>query len=114
MAKFLDKLIAEGYCDSRGAAVCASIVSLPNWESKFRIVLLCIKNECLSFYEIDLKNNIGKRVAIVEIPRTENFVLKANVFIQLLSFDYEGKHYEFTNFGAHKVLKQAFSEELNK
>lgn len=114
MAKFIDKLIAEGYCDSRGAAVCASVVSLPNWESKFRIVLLCVKNETLSFYRIDMKNNIGERVAAVEIPKTENFVLKANVFIQLLSFDYQGQHYEFTNFGAHKVLKQVFAEKLGK
>lgn len=113
MNKLLEKLITEGYCDSRGAATCATIMALPNWESKFRVVLLCVKNEYLYFYEIDIKNNVGKRVAIVEISKVENFVLKANVLIQLLSFDYEGKHYEFTNFGNHKVLKQVFAEECN-
>ncbi|MBE5895443.1 MAG: hypothetical protein E7285_07220 [Lachnospiraceae bacterium] len=114
MEKFVDTLFAGGYCDRRGGAVCATIVSLPNWESKLGIVLLCVKNEYLNFYEIDFKSNIGKKVAGVEIAKAENFVFKANFFVQLLSFDYEGKHYEFTNFGNHKALKQVFAEERDK
>ncbi len=111
MAKLLDKLLAEGYCDSRAAATCATIVALPGWKKKFKVTLLCVKDNYLSFYEIDLKNNVGERVAFVEIVKLENFVLKANLWTQLLAFDYEGDHYEFTNFGNHKVLKQVFAEE---
>lgn len=45
----IDDLITEGYCDSRRAAVCATIVSLPNWKSKLGIALLCVKDNYLSF-----------------------------------------------------------------
>lgn len=114
MAKSIEELIAEGYCDARGAVVGATIVSLPNRKSKFRIVLLCIRDDFLYIYATDLKGNIGERVAVVEISKTENFILKANFWNQLLSFDYEGQHYEFTNFGAHKLLKQVFAEERSK
>ncbi len=114
MAKLIDKLLAEGYCDSRGAATCATIVSLPGWKKKFGVALLCVKDNYLSFYEIDLKSNVGERVAFVELAKVENFVLKASFFVQLLAFDYEGIHYEFTNFGNHKVLKQVFAEETDK
>ena len=114
MAKLLDKLMEEGYCDGRAATTCATIVALPGWVSKLRVVLLCLKDNYLSFYEIDLKNNVGRRVAFVELAKVENFVLKANLLVQLLAFDYEDKHYEFTNFGNHKVLKQVLAEEMNK
>lgn len=113
MAKLLDKLLAEGYCDNRGAATCATS-AIPGWKKKFKVALLCIKDNYLSFYEIDLKNNIGERITFVEIAKLENFILKANMFVQLLAFDYEGAHYEFTNFGNHKVLKQVFAEERSK
>lgn len=114
MSKLMDKLLTEGYCDSRAAATCATIVSLPGWKKTFRVTLMCVKENYLSFYEIDLKNNVGERVAFVEIAKLENFVLKANLWTQLLAFDYEGEHYEFTNFGNHKVLKQVFAEERSK
>lgn len=114
MAKFIDKMILEGYCDSRGAATCASIRSLPNWTSNLGIVLLCIKDGILSFFEYDFKGNVGNRVAFVEISRTENFIIIANMLVQELSYDYEGQHYGFTNFSNHKVLKKTFEEELNK
>lgn len=114
MAKFIDKMVSEGYCDSRGAATCASIRSLPNWDSKLGIVLLCVKDGILSFYEIDFKSNVGKRVAFVEISKTENFIIIANLLVQELSFDYKGQHFSLTNFSNHKVLKKVFEEELNK
>jgi len=110
----IEKLITEGYCDSRGASACASIISLPGWESKFRIVLMCVKDEYLNFYETDIRNNIGNRVASVEISKAENFVFKANLWTQVLAFDYEGQHYEFTNFGNQKIFKQVFEEERSK
>lgn len=110
----IDDLITEGYCDNRRAAVCASVVSLPNWKSKLGVALLCVKDNYLSFYEVDLKNNIGDRVGFVELAKVENFILKANVFVQLLCFEYEGEYYEFTNFGNHKILKQVFAEECDK
>lgn len=110
----IDDLITEGYCDSRRAAVCATIVSLPNWKSKLGIALLCVKDNFLSFYEVDLRNNIGDRVGYVELAKVENFILKANFLIQRLSFEYEGEYYEFTNFGNHKILKQVFAQECKK
>lgn len=111
MAKSMEELIAEGYCDSRGVFVGATAVSLPNFDSKFRIVLLCIRENYLNIYKTDLKGNIGERVASVEISKTEDFILNANFFSQLLSFNYEGQHYEFTNFPAKKLLKQVFAKE---
>ena len=107
----IEDLITEGFCDSRGGAVCATIVSLPGWKAKLGICLLCVKENVLSFYEVDLRNNIGECAGFVELKRAENFVFKANFWTQLLAFDYEGAHYEFTNFGNHKVLKAVFAEE---
>ena len=92
----------------------ATAVSLPNFDSKFRVVLLFVKGNYLSIYKTDIKGNIYERVAIVEIAKLENFVLKANFFVQLLSFDYEGQHYEFTNFPASKLIKEVFAEERSK
>ena len=114
MGKSRDELIAEGYCDSRGVVVGATAVSLPNFDSKFRVVLLFAKGNYLSIYKTDIKGNIYERVTIVEIAKLENFVLKANFFVQLLSFDYEGQHYEFTNFPASKLIKEVFAEERSK
>ena len=114
MAKSLKELILEGYCDSRGAVTGATVNSLPGWESRSAITFMCIKDNYLNFYEIDFKGNIGKRVAVVEIAKLENFVFKAKFLVQFLAFEYEGKYYEFTNFGNHKVLKRVFEEERNK
>ncbi|MBE5884499.1 MAG: hypothetical protein E7291_08845 [Lachnospiraceae bacterium] len=76
MGKTRDELIAEGYCDSRGVVVGATAVSLPNFDSKFRVVLLLIKGNYLSIYKTDMKGNISERVAIVEIAKAENSRLK--------------------------------------
>ena len=117
MALFLkiEDLIAQGYCDARGATTCATVVKFPEGKrKKAGILMLTVKDDFLHIYEIDLKNNIGDRVAFIEIKKAENFILKANMFVQLLAFDYGGEYYEFTNFGNHKKLKQAFEEERNK
>ena len=114
MAKSLKELILEGYCDGRGAVTGATVNSLPGWESKSGVVFMCIKDNFLGFYEIDFKGNVGKRVAVVEIAKLENFVFKAKFLVQFLSFEYEGKYYEFTNFGNHKALKRVFAEERGK
>ncbi len=115
MFRKIEDLINLGYCDSRGAATCASVTRFPEGRrKKVGVLLLTVKDDYLHIYEIDLKSNIGDRVAYVEIKKAENFVLKANMFIQLLAFDYEGEYYEFTNFVNHKKLKQAFAEEREK
>ncbi len=115
MFRKIEDLISLGYCDSRGAATCASVTSFPEGRrKKLGVLLLTVKDDYLHIYEVDLKNNIGDRVAYAEIKKMENFVLKANMFIQLLAFDYEGEYYEFTNFVNHKKLKQAFAEEREK
>ncbi len=116
MFRKIEDLISLGYCDSRGAATCASVISFPEGRrtKNFGVLLLTVKDEYLYIYEVDLKNNIGDRVVYVEIKKMENFILKANMFIQLLAFDYEGEYYEFTNFVNHKKLKLAFAEEREK
>ena len=112
----IEDLITQGFCDQRGAATCASVSSFPEGKrtKKFGVLLLTVKDEYLHIYEVDLKNNIGDRVAYLEIKRMENFILKANMLIQLLAFEYEGEYYEFTNFTNHKKIKQAFAEEREK
>ena len=40
MAKFQDKLVSDGYCDSRGAGFCATATKLPNGE--YGVVALCV------------------------------------------------------------------------
>ncbi len=111
----IEDLIGLGYCDSRGAATCASVSSFPEGRrKKVGVLLLTVKDEYLHIYEVDLKSNIGDRVAYLEIKKMENFILKANMLIQLLAFEYEGEYYEFTNFVNHKKLKQAFAEEREK
>lgn len=114
MAKSRDELIAEGYCDSRGVIAGATVVSLPNFDSKYRGVLLFVKDNYLNIYKTDLRGNIFQRVASVEIVKLENFVLKIGLLSQFLSFDYEGQHYEFTNVSALKLLKKVFEEERSK
>ena len=53
-------------------------------------------------------------MTVVEIAKLENFVFKAKFLVQFLSFEYEGKYYEFTNLGNHKALKRVFGEERDK
>lgn len=114
MAKSRDELIAEGYCDSRGVIAGAAVVSLPNFDSKYRGVLLFVKDNYLNIYKADIRGNIFERVASVEIAKLENFVLKMGLLTQFLAFDYEGQHYEFTNVSALKLLKKVLTEERSK
>ena len=54
MSKFQEKLIANGYCDNRGAGFCAKATYLRyaiGWEG---LVALCVKGNNLDIYDVDI------------------------------------------------------------
>lgn len=113
MSKFQEKLIADGYCDHRGAGFCATATALPKGD--FGMVALCVNGNWLNLYDVDMKSNIGELAYKVELKRVENLEIKAGIFSQVLKFDYEGGHYSFTNFvGVKPALKAIEKETQNR
>ena len=70
MAKFQDKLIADGYCDNRGAGFCATATELPKGE--YDIVALCVNGNKLNLFDVDMKSNIGELLYEVDLKKIEN------------------------------------------
>ena len=67
MSKFQDKLIADGYCDGRGAGFCATATRLPRGECG--IVALCVHGNYLNLYDVDMRSNLGELVYKVELKK---------------------------------------------
>lgn len=111
MGKFQDNLVADGYCDSRGAGFCATATRLPNGE--YGIVALCVKGNNLNLYDIDMKSNIGELLYTVELKNIENLKIRAHFFSQVLKFDYQGSRFSFTNFLGVKPSLKVIEEEAN-
>ncbi len=111
MAKFQDKLIAEGYCDNRGAGFCATATNLPNGE--YGIVALCVNGSSLCLYNTDMKSNIGNLLYKIDLKQIKNLKIKAGLFSQVLKFDYNGSIYSFTNFVGVKPALKVIEEEAN-
>ena len=109
MTKFQDKLIADGYCDSRGAGFCATATKLPNGEYGF--VALCVNGNSLNLYNVDMKSNIGELLYKVDLKEIENLKIKAGFFSQVLKFEYNGEVYSFTNFAGVKPALKVIEEE---
>ena len=113
MSKFQEKLIADGYCDHRGAGFCATATSLPNGDCG--MVALCVNGNWLNLYDVDMRSNLGQLVYKVELKRVENLKIKAGIFSQVLKFDFDGAHYSFTNFlGVKPALKVIEEETQNR
>lgn len=111
MAKFQDKIIADGYCDNRGAGFCATANKLPNGEYGF--VALCVNGSKLNLYGVDMKSNIGELLYKIDLKKIENLKIKTGFFSQVLKFDYNGFTYSFTNFAGVKPALRVIEEEAN-
>lgn len=111
MAKFQEKLISDGYCDSRGAGFCATATKLPKGE--YGIVALCVNGSRLNLYDVDMKSNIGELLYEVDLKQIENLKIKAGIFSQVLKFEYEGSAYSFTNFVGVKPALKVIEEEAS-
>ena len=68
MAKFQNKLIADGYCDKRGAGFCATATKLPKGEYG-------IEDVCIGLPSIIGYGGV-KRVLEIPLDRTERAFLK--------------------------------------
>lgn len=111
MSKFQDKLIADGYCDNRGAGFCATATKLP--EGEYGMVALCVNGNRLNLYDVDMRSNLGDLLYSVELKRVENLKIKTGLFSQVLRFDYNGTLYSFTNFAGVKPALKVIEEEAN-
>lgn len=113
MVKFNEKMIAEGHCDNRGAAFCATATELPNGE--YGIVALCVNGNKLNLYDVDMKNNIGELLYEVSLNQIEDLKIKSGILAQVLKFKFAGSVYSFKNFmGVKPALKVIEEESQNK
>ncbi|MBE6596155.1 MAG: hypothetical protein E7641_00655 [Ruminococcaceae bacterium] len=112
MTKFQEKLIADGYCDDRGAGFCATATKLPKGE--YGIVALCVNGNKLNLFGVDMKSNIGKLLYVVNLKQIENLKIRTGLLSQVLKFDYDGYTYSFTNFVGVKPALNVIKEEAGK
>ncbi len=112
MAKFQEKLIAEGFCDNRGAGFCATATKLPKGE--YGMVALCVNDCKLNLFDVDMKSNLGELLYEVDLKQIENLKIKSGLFSQLLKFEYNGSTYSFTNFVGVKPALKVIEEEANQ
>jgi hypothetical protein len=111
MAKFQDKLIADGYCDNRGAGFCATATKLPNGE--YGMVALCVNGSKLNLFDVDMRSNLGDLLYAVDLKQIENLKIKAGLFSQVLKFEYNGYTYSFNNFVGVKPALKVIEEEAS-
>ncbi len=109
MAKFQDKLIADGYCDNRGAGFCATATKLPRGE--YGIVALCVNGSELNLFDVDMRNNLGDLLYAVDLKQIENLKIRTGIFSQVLKFEYNGSIYSFTNIVGMKPALKVIEEE---
>lgn len=80
MAKFQDKLIADGYCDARGAGFCATATSLPG--GVYGMVALCVREHVLYLYDVDMRGNIGELLHEIPLERIENLKIRTGFSVR--------------------------------
>ena len=113
MAKFQDNLIADGYCDNRGAGFCATATKLPGGE--YGMVALCVNGSKLNLFDVDMRSNVGKLLYVVDLKQIEKLKIRTGIFSQVLKFEYNGFTYSFTNFvGVKPALKVIEYEASNQ
>ena len=111
MAKFQEKLIADGYCDNRGAGFCATATKLPRGE--YGIVALCVNGNKLNLFDVDTRSNIGDLLYEVDLKQVKNLKIRTGIFSQVLKFEYNGSAYSFTNFVGVKPALKVIEEEAS-
>ena len=109
MAKFQDKLIADGYCDNRGAGFCATATKLPNGD--YGMVALCVNGNMLNLFDVDMRNNLGTLRYAVDLKQIKNLTIRTGLLSQVLKFEYDGCIYSFTNFIGVKPALKVIEEE---
>ena len=112
MSKFQEKLIAEGFCDDRGAGFCATATKLPKGE--YGMVAICVNGNKLNLFDVDMKSNLGEILYEVDLKQIENLKIKSGLFSQVLKFDYNGSTFSFTNFVGVKPALKVIEEEANQ
>lgn len=112
MGKFQDNLVADGFCDNRGAGFCATATKLPNGE--YGIVALCVNGSNLNLYDVDMKSNIGELLYEVNLKQIENLKIRAGIFRQALKFEYNDADFFFTNFVGVKPALKVIEEEAKR
>ncbi|MBE6798845.1 MAG: hypothetical protein E7525_03600 [Ruminococcaceae bacterium] len=112
MSKFHKMLIASGHCDKRGAAFCATANKLPRGE--YGMVALCIKDNMLNLYDVDIRRNIGTLLYQIKLSDVKR--LKAHRFFlcRSLWFVYQGYEYSFNHLIAARRSLKVIQEEYNK
>lgn len=108
---FQQRMISEGYCDSRGAAFCATATQLTDG---YGMVLLCVKDNILNLYDVDMKSNVKQLLYSIELCRIEKLKIRAGILSQVLRFEYEGNTYSFTDFVGVKPALKVIEQEANK
>ena len=93
--RFRDKMIAEGYCDERGAAFVAKGTKAPNGE--YGLALLAVKGNHLYISEIDFHENVGKVYYDIELSKITDLKIRTFFFAPLFRFKYNGEEFSFTN-----------------
>ena len=111
MSKFQEKLIADGFCDARGAGFCATATKLPRGE--YGMVALCVNGSSLNLYDVDMKSNLGQLLYTVDLKKAENLKIRTGIFSQVLKFECDGSVYSFTNFVGVKPALKVIEEEVN-
>ena len=112
ISKFQEKLIADGYCDSRGAGFCATATYLPF--GKQGLVALCVKDNNLDIYDVDIRSNIGELLYTVILSDIENLKIKSGIFSQVLQFEYKYVRFSFTNFVGVKPALNVIEAEAKR
>lgn len=110
-SRFQNKLIAEGYCDTRGAAFCATVTQSP---VGYGIVLLCVDGNILNLYNVDIASNVKQLLYKIELCKIKNLKIRSGFFMQLLRFEYAGHVFSFTNFVGVKPALRVIEQEADR
>lgn len=78
------------------------------------MVALCVNDNMLNLYDVDMKSNLGDLLYQVELKKIANLKIRAMLLSQVLKFEYEGNKYSFTNFVGVKPALRVIEEESRK
>ncbi len=112
LSKYQQKLVAEGYCDERGAGFCATMTKSPT--GIYGMVCLCVQGNTLCIYDVNMKGNVTATVFRVNLSEITDLKIRMNIFSQKLSFAYRGGNFSFTNFLGVRPALKVIEEECLK
>jgi hypothetical protein len=113
LLKFQQKLVAEGYCDERGAGFCATVT---RWPGGMRgVVCLCVQGSLLNVYDVNIKSELKDRIFQFRLNEITALKIRMNIFSQKLQFKYGDNLFSFTNFlGVRSALDTIKEESMKK